>query len=395
MQIVARIKSLLPFLYGENGKRNDAHSKRASIGFKLPLFLSLLPLFLGTICLLCIAVIVDPYNVRPWGLPTKLADHRYPDTEWPMLIRSVTAQSHDIVIVGGSSVMGISNEQMKEAFGQAARPINLAYPYAMPTDTKETLQIVFKTPDLKKLLLFVDHSQMMPMETKFLPAKMRDNLDATNWAHAGDFNLDTALASFHRIANGRYDLEEWQSLQRPQFVTDITLENDNKAVVRLNKAFAKYRKSVLGGAIKPDCTHYPFIDQVLEPALRQVERQNITVDVIFPPYPYISYYDWIDRRFQSDPFPRGPVFRSILSFKKCVTAAVDKAGLPMRTIAMDNDLFLGSNLALYMDSLHISKPAGFDRVMRNVKSDEYILTPQNFGRYQAELERNILSVKRP
>jgi hypothetical protein len=67
----------------------------------------------------------------------------------------------------------------------------------------------------------------------------------------------------------------------------------------------------------------------------------------------------------------------------------------MRTIAMDNDLFLGSNLALYMDSLHISKPAGFDRVMRNVKSDEYILIPQNFGRYQAELERNILSVKRP
>lgn len=391
----------LAWLYGASGSARKAD---AATRYKKPqrskhlaaLLLSWLPLFLGVASLLAIAVVVDPYNVRPWGLKTQLADHRYPDTEWPLLIKAATADEHGVALVGGSSVMGISKDQLERVFGRETRPINLAYPYALPADTKETLQIVAKTPGLKRILLVVDHSQMMPMSAKFIPAKMRDNLNATSWSHAGDFNLETAKASFYRIFAGVYDLPKWKDLDRPQFITDLTLANDPKAFARLNKAVKKYQATVLGEPSQIGCGTIPFIDQLLIPSVRQAKAQGIRIDVVFPPYPYVSYYDWIDRRFQSDPFPKGPVFQKVVGFKKCVITALEAQGYgDVKVIAMDNDIVFGNGLHLFMDSLHISKPEAFEHMLRNVNSGQYELTTQNFDQYRAQLERNILSVKRP
>ena len=50
-------------------------------------------------------VVADPYHLRNSSTLYALADHRYPDLEWPRLIGVATAHTHDLVLLGGSSGM--------------------------------------------------------------------------------------------------------------------------------------------------------------------------------------------------------------------------------------------------------------------------------------------------
>jgi hypothetical protein len=375
------------YLYGKKRHSSGARSPRLS---PVNLLVSMLPMFAGVFGLGLIGIVADPYDVRPWGMETKLADHRYPDVEWALLGKPVTQRPHKLALVGASTMMGVSTAQLEQAFGKETNPVNLSYPYAAPADTKETLALVGQMPKLERLILVVDHSQMMPMSVRFFPAQARSNVLSTNWAHAGDFTMDTAIASWNRAVKGTYDRAEWQQLKRPQFVSDQTIDKDPRAMARVRAAVQKYSADVLVNPRPLSCQDFPYINGVLLPALQQLSAKQVKVDVLFPPYLFVAYYDWIDRRFANDPFQKGPVYPSVIKFKQCIVSAVAAKNFPgVHITALDNDSVLAGDLSNFMDSIHIKKDAAFARILEKLASGQGHLTPANFDAFQRELEANI------
>lgn len=376
------------------GRRATGRLGHAIGGRRLFLWLALIPVLLGAAALVLVAVIVDPYDVRPWGLTPRIADHRYPDVEWALMSKVVARQDHRLVLFGASTFMPVSRAQLEEAFGNESRPVNLAYPFAAPADTREALQIITPMPSLKRLIFVMDHSQMMDMRVAMLPARLRSSVFASNWAHAGDFKWDTIRASWRRLTAGRYDLPEWETLDQPQFMADaLPLTAQPKALQRMQSAIERHSQDVLGTGIADDCSTYPFIDQVLTPALRDLRQRGVDVDLVFPPYLNVMYYDWIERRTSNDPFAPGSILPQMTGFKRCVLLAARPFGSQVRVHTVDADLTITGDLANYKDSVHMLPPAAYRRVLQHVANGDSVLTLENFPAYRRMLETNILAVR--
>src|SRR3569623_874026 len=93
-----------------------------SSNFLLPAFSRAL---FATAMLLTI-IIVDPYGLRPWGVPIHLKDGNYPGSETTRLLRSITSHRQDVVLIGGSPMMPITPSLLREEFG-VQWAANLAY----------------------------------------------------------------------------------------------------------------------------------------------------------------------------------------------------------------------------------------------------------------------------
>src|SRR5579863_3916051 len=103
-------------------------------------------------------VVADPYHLRSSSTLYALADHRYPDLEWPRLIGVATAHTHDLVLLGGSSGMPITTKMMREAFPSAQSPVNLSYLAQRPLDMPLILPKIAQVAGLQHVILFMDFS---------------------------------------------------------------------------------------------------------------------------------------------------------------------------------------------------------------------------------------------
>jgi hypothetical protein len=382
-------RSLLAPLYG---RRPRGRVERLLCGRRWFLMAALVPVVLGVFALLLVAMVVDPYDVRPWGLPPRIADHRYPDIEWPLLIKVVSQGDYDTVLFGASTMMAVEPAQLRAAFGDQAKVVNLSYLYASSGDTAESLRFIAGMPNLKHLILSIDHTQMLAHDSIMLPARIRANALSSSWAHAGDFMVPTIRASWQRLVSGTYDLPEWRALKRPGFLARATpISAQPETIMRLRKAVAAHRTDVLGGQAAP-CASYPFIERTLLPSLRQLADRGVQIDLVFPPYPIVAYYDWIERRVVNDPFPPGPVFQAIAGFKRCAVEAASGFGKNVRVHAVDTDTAITGNLANYWDSLHLLEPEAYQRVLDDVASGQYELTVENFSAYQRRMEELVMDL---
>jgi hypothetical protein len=353
------------------------------------------PYLVGALAFLLIVVVVDPYDLRSWGLPPKIADHRYPDTEWPLLIKGMTAGDYDTVLVGASTMMAVTPAEMRTAFGPASRPVNLAYPLAAPEDTRETLDFVRAMPRLKRVILVIDHSQMLPMGVRYTPARIRQSVFGSSWSHAGDFSMDTAEASFNRLAFGVYDRPAWSAMSRPSFLHEFSMLGDKRAMARIRRSVGRYHSIVLGSPTIEDCGRFPFLEQVLRPELQRLVDRGVEVELLFPPYPLAAYYDWIERRLQNDSFQRGPVFPQLIAFKRCVLQVTAAFGDKVSVTAVDNDLSLTANLDNFDDPVHLLRPAAYQAVLNHIATGDSRLTLQNLPLHEQQLGRNILAYRAP
>jgi hypothetical protein len=355
-----------------------------------------IPFLLGLLGLLLIEAVVDPYDIRPWGLAPKLADHRYPDVEWPLLLKVVTRQQHELVMIGASTLMPVSHDDLVATFGAATHPVNLAYPYAAPRDTRVVVDAVTAMPSLKRVLFVMDHSQMMSMAERRVPAQLREQVFASDWAHAGDFRWDTLVASWHRVADGVYDMPAWHDLKEPEFFNLFSpVSEQPRTLERMRGAIAKHRGDVFGKGIDPDCGRYPFLFAVLAPALDKFRARGVQVDLVFPPYPYAGYYDWVDHRTSNDPFYPGPVFPQLMGFKRCVVDIADRFGPGVTVHAMDNDAVIAGQIGNYADDVHIIRPALFSLILGHIAHHNSMLTKANFDHFDRDLRAHIISYRAP
>ena len=121
--------------------------------------------------------------------------------------------------------------------------------------------------------------------------------------------------------------------------------------------------------------------------------KGVKVDLLFPPYPVVAYYDWIDRRLYNDSFGRGPVYPQLIDLKRCALQAAAPFGDRVTITAMDNDLVVTNDLGAFADAVHLLKPEAYQRMLDHVASRDARLTQSNFQAYQDQLAANIVALK--
>jgi hypothetical protein len=357
--------------------------KRSYVG------LVLLPWLLGVLAY-WIIVVADPYHLRPGGSPFRLAEHSYPDLEWPRLIAVATAQPHDVVLLGGSTGMPITPEMMREAFG-AQRPVNLSYLAPRPLDMPLILPKIAGIKGLKHVILFMDFSLMEKGPTRSPTGVILESMAATNWSHRADFSLSTALASLHGLATGVFDLSYWAIRKKPDYLFDaVPLPQSPSTMRRFKGAIQRHANDVFA---KSDltCDQLPYLSTELAPFLREMAAKHVAVDLVFPALPYVLNYDWIDRRPPStDTLLPGPVFDQFMVFKKCVIAVRDEVGSKnMRVLALDANESLSGDIGRYFDTIHLIDTDAYRTVTHMIAAGDEAIDSSNIDRHDTDLRKKI------
>jgi hypothetical protein len=356
--------------------------------------LALAPFLAGLAGLILIDYVVDPYAIHPWGLAPRLADdHLYPDAEWPLLLRAATRQDHRLVLIGASTMMGASPQDLADAFGADTRPVNLAYPQAHPGDTRVVVDAVAAMPQLRRVLFVMDLSFMTDLNERGEPARLRERVFSSDWAHASDFRWDTLVGSWHRLADGVYDRPGWKALQQPEFLSANPPMPQRPAMMTvLRNVVAQNRATVLGHGFKRDCRVYPFLDAVLVPALAKLRARRVAVDLVFPPYPY-GYYYYLINRHLPDRYPDRMNYAGLMEFKRCVVDIADRFGPGVTVHAMDNDAAIAGQIGNYFDLAHLSRPEAYRSVIRHIARRDSVLTRNNFDAFERALRAHVLSYR--
>ena len=103
-----------------------------------------------------------------------------------------------------------------------------------------------------------------------------------------------------------------------------------------------------------DCANLDAVNRQLLPFVRELSARGIRVDLFFPPYSYVVYYDWLatpERRMVV-----GPAFlEDQLLMRRCL---VDAASVVphTRVFAFDDLEWLAGDLRNYSDTTHFERP---------------------------------------
>jgi len=367
----------------------NGESNADRFGSRCYLLLVLMPFLLGLAGYWAI-VVADPYALRGTGLSVRLGEHRYPDREWPRLIGPLTSEAHDLVLLGGSTTMGISPQIMQEAFPGARNPLNLSYIAPRPLDLAQVLASVGRIKGLQRVVLMMDFTLLERGQVRSATGEELANMSTTSWSHGGDFAWKTALASMHRIVKGSYDLPAWSRLEGPEFMSGQKPVTQSANVMRrFRVAVNRHAEDVFAGTTL-DCSQIPFVAGVLEPFLAHMAQRQVAVDMVFPPVPYILNYDWIDNRPRFYHMLPGPVFEQFMTFKKCVIAARERvAGELDRVIALDSNDAVSGDLGHYEDSAHLIGSDVYRTVIRMIATGDETITSANVDQYEAALRTKV------
>jgi hypothetical protein len=338
-----------------------------------------------------IIVAIDPYELRRAHPPYQLAEHRYPDDEWTRLLNVVTSEPHDAILLGGSTAMAIDQSLLREAFPGALNPVNLSYVAPRPPDMPLILPKIARIPGLKHIVLFMDFTLMEKGQRRSPSGDIWKSFRDTDWSHGGDFGLTTALASLHAVANGTYDLNMWSAIALPDYmIGGAPLTQSFTAIQRFKETLRSHGDDVFASS-GLSCGQIPYLKSVLEPFPQQMTNRHIAVDLVFPPVPYVLYYDWMDHRPPShDALIDGPVFDQFMTFEKCVVATIDPLGAKdIRVLALDANDKLSGDLGHYFDTLHLIDPAAYQLEAHMIANGDGQITSANFEQHEAELRAKV------
>ncbi len=361
--------------------------KRSSPGYA---GLVILPWLFGLVAY-WIIVAIDPYEVRRTHPPYELAEHRYPDDEWTRLLNVITAKPHEVILLGGSTAMAIDQSLMREVFPGALNPVNLSYVAPRPPDMPLILPKIARVPGLKRIILFMDFTLQEKGHRRSPSGDILQGLRDTDWSHGSDFSLTTALASIHALADGTYDLRMWSALALPDYMLGgAPLTQSSNAMRRFKEALRRHGDDVFASS-GLSCGQIPYLRTVLEPFLQQMANSHVAVDLVFPPVPYILYYDWIDHRPPThDALIDGPVFDQFMVFEKCVVSTVDESGAQdTRVLALDANDNLSGNLGHYFDTLHLIDPAAYRLEAQMIADGDGQISSDNFEQHEAQLRAKV------
>ena len=375
--------SLAP-LYGfAPGPRRGAFQRLANARMFLPV--ALIPLFLGlAICFIVLAV--DPLDLRVWGLQPRFYDGNYPELVTPKLVRAVSGQQEDVLLIGGSQAMGVTPGQLRAAFG-ARRTFNLSYSLLEARDLDSVAEAAVRTPGLKRLIVELPFTAL---EWDRPPAATGAGAIAVlnrPWYSLPDFGEDIAHASIERMLSGRFTTRRWRK-EASQFLGTRNLVQNEPLLSQFELGFRQVAPAVFANPSPLPCRQFAVIGKAIEPLMTAAASRGVELDLYFPPIPPASY----PRAEIQQRSEQGSWFRQLTSVHRCAIMAVARAHKPnVHLLAIDLDPAIIGDLSNFKDTFHLVRPDKFDRILDDVRAHRFELSGSDGSAYAAQLSGLIIT----
>jgi hypothetical protein len=171
---------------------------------------------------------------------------------------------------------------------------------------------------------------------------------------------------------------DYEDLLRPQ------------SIAKYGAMIARHRHDIDTPSTR-NCGQLDVINDDLVPFARALSERGVELDVIFPVYSPVLFYEWIDRdeRLRVN----GPSFMNDqLLMRRCVVEALDS--IPgIRVFAFDNVPGLAANLANFRDPGHLYNEAAARYMLRSIATGENRLTRGNIDGQIADMRKRIVKHK--
>jgi hypothetical protein len=360
---------------------------------KLPrLFLPVIALtYLAMIASYVFVWIVDPYGLRPWRVPARLADQPYIGLVTPLLFPTAAHDGADLVVLGGSTSAAYTPSMLRKAFPSARHVVNLSFPGASAEDLTVELARLETSKSLKRVIFSLDVTV-----AKDLPGlgriADRPPFDGSLLNPVPEFNTEAVEMSARVLMTGILWSPAWQdpSTEQADFlIGSPPITTDPDVVSQLARDTDISRAWVASGPDLP-CAAIPNLTNPVK-YLRQMADRGVAVDVIFPVYSLALYSNWsvAPPAFVRTSFPgRGSVFSTLVSMRRCaVEMTADEPNI--HVYGFDTDLPIVGDLSLFTNTSHLLDPKTHLKLIQRIASGKGVLTKANWPAYEAKLRTEV------
>jgi hypothetical protein len=361
---------------------------------RLFLFVAIFPLVVLYLALAAY-VALDPFGMRQ-GQPPLLNSELYPDDVRPRLLKAVAKGDYNLLLIGGSTMMGVQQSLLKKVFGDTVRSFNFSYKIPMPQDFRYVLdEVVAQSKQLQRAVVAVDFT-LLRSENQVSPS-FPLRIYASSWfdpllwnAFLRTFDGYAVEATARRLFSR--DLRfSWQDTNDvPEYMTAGTIVRWNASpasISSLKNSVERFRDSVEYGS-GVGCSQLSSVTDSLRSFAIKASQRNIQVDILFPPYATAVYYQWL----AINPFNmlehREGVLDQILTLRRCLVHELTT--FPnVKLYAFDNEDWITSDLHNYFDTSHLSNQSVLSYVFESIANGSHTLTPANFSDYENTLRSRI------
>jgi hypothetical protein len=332
---------------------------------------------------------VDPYDLRPWGVSVRLAGHRYPDRIVPRLFSVAARDGTDLVMLGGSATMGFMRSMLREAYPEASQPVNLSFVAQRADELEIVLARIEPSYSLKRVILTLDFTLIN--DITWIARALDKRYYAENWHDpVPEFDLDAIRLSWNVLRTGALDIPGWhlKNPNRPEFMeTDLPVTAFPERVAKLAAA-AEGSRAWVTQAPAIACDDFPSLRTVVLPFTQRMAARGVFVDLLAPPYSLAVYSDWSVNNPDGHFFSRkgkGSVFANLVSLLRCAVEMT--AGIPnVRVHAFNTDLSITRDLSRYYDGSHILDYETYRHIMLRMATGDAVLTTAKWPEFETALK---------
>ena len=333
--------------------------------------------------------LVDPYDLRSVGASVRFAGTTYADSAVPKLVSVAAHDGTDLVVVGGSTSMAITPAMLREAFPEAARPVNLSFVSIRADQLAIVLKRLETSRTLKRIIINVEFTFNRDIE--WIPRVTETRYYANAWHDpVPEFGSEAIWMAVEVLKTGVLDNPAWRrrTPDLPDFMYDwppLTKRPD--AITKLAQATDESRAWVTG-APGISCQDVPILRKKLIPFLQRMTARGVAVDLLLPPYSLALYADW-SLNYRGHWFPgKGNVYANLMGLKRCTVQAVEEMA-DVHVHGFDTDFSITRDLGRYYDSSHIWDLESYRAILRRMARGDTVLTAARWPQYEATLKKAI------
>lgn len=335
--------------------------------------------------------IIDPYDLRANGVKVSLSDKQYADSEIAKTVSLVAKSDAALVLVGGSTSMSYSKEELSEAFPNERPAANLAYSGVTAKGTDVVLARLMEMPRLKRVMISVDFTLIQSVKDIAPPIVTRYHGDGLWFDPVPDFDRKGILAAYAVLRTGKLEApwmlrsdQNWPDFMRARKQLTLAPEALNKIRRAVNAT-----KGALTSAPLLDCGAIGNIDAILQPRIKALTERGVKVDVFIQPFSLSIFADWTynihpDRDFKET----GGVWSNLVGLQRCAVERL--SGMAnVKVHLLDPELEVAKNLGDYSDSAHLFGNTHNKNLLRAISSGSSAVTLTEFDRYISRLRQAV------
>lgn len=322
-------------------------------------------------------LVIDPYDVRPWGAPSTLKESYDPFEMDRFLSIASKDPAADLVLIGTSPTTPYSPTELVRAYSEAKRPSNVSLHGGLGVDRLAIMDAFAARSKARHYLITVDFFLAAPDQRSrpgFPLYLYNDNvaddlrivtpravMDAVRVMQWGTPVVDPNAA---RLAEANFNAQTARNWRRPE----RRLIHWQASRDRRNRIFSRGRT---------DCAQFPAVAAFMGSVTRLRER-GARVDLLIPTYASALWFEWsLDRERLRELGPS--MLEEQLAMRRCVVRAASTIGVAVH--AQDDDARLINDLKNFRDPGHIQGTANLMAFVTMPKDPRTRLTPERYEAY--------------